>query len=68
MLPRLDDYFMCSERAHFIVDSFGDPRGIILHTVERIRMRDDADLPRAFRRPRQDTVGLFDYTGIKRAR
>src|SRR5271167_5013617 len=60
MLASFDDDFVGTERTHFVVDAFGDAAGFVFDAVERVRMRDNADLPGAFRRGCEEWVGSVD--------
>src|SRR5208337_5389740 len=63
--PRLDHHFVRAERPHLVVDPFGHPPRLAFHAVQRLRMRNHAPLPHAFRRPRQYRLRAFHHARIQ---
>src|SRR5579863_6132264 len=57
----LDDDFVRAERTHFVVHAFGETARFTFDAIERIGVRNDADLPCAFARQAQNR-GLFVET------
>jgi len=61
----LDDDFVRAHRLHLVVAPVGAPLGIALHTVERIRVRQDRNLRRAMRREAKKCVLGARFLGAK---
>src|SRR5260370_2294003 len=58
---------MGTEGNHLVVHPLGHATGFPFNVIERIRVRQHAHLPRAFRGPRQNGPQLLDVGGFQRA-
>ena len=59
VLRRFDDDFVRAEGAHLVVHAFGQPAGFTFDAIQRIGMRQHANLPRRLRRARSESTVAF---------